>query len=588
MAGINTALTSSHGSVVPISLINSDLRTMRFGILEFLTLTGSLGLFIYGMKVMSEGLQKVAGGRMRGVLKAMTANRAMGVFTGMLSTAVIQSSSAASVMVVSFVNAGLLQVRQAISVLMGANIGTTIKALLFSWAVFTDLSITKLALPIIGLAFPLLFMRTARAKAGAEFLVGAALLFLGLEFLKQSIPVPSPDMLDFLHGLSGMGVWSVLLFVLIGTVLAVVLQSSSASIALTLVLCENGTIGYEMAAALVLGENIGTTATANIAALVTNAWAKRTARAHLLFNVIGVTWAVVLFTPYLDIIDGQVTRMFGASPYDEPTTIKWALTFLHISFNVLNTLLLIGFIGGLERIVTRLVPSRTELDEEYRLEYLDADIPLTPEVSLIEARKEIARFGQVAHEMLRMTRELLTAKDPKQRERLLQRLAKYEQITDRIEVEIGKYLTKTSTEVRNEEISQRIQGLLAIAGDLERIGDIFFQMSKSMERKMEERLWFSPEQRQHLMEMLTLLEHAFEVMHGNIEAEKDQVSLDEAVEAEQRINRKRDKLRRLHLKSIEAGDYNVKSGLIYNDLFSSCEKVGDHLINVSEALAGEM
>ena len=569
-------------------LLNDDLCRMRFGILEFLTLAGSLGLFIYGMKVMSEGLQKVAAGRMRNVLKAMTANRAMGVFTGFLSTAVIQSSSAATVMVVSFVNGGLLGVRQAIGVIMGANIGTTIKALLFSWVIFTDISITKLALPIIGLAFPLLFLRTPRTKAAAELLVGAALLLLGLEFLVQSMPVPSAQAVSFLHSLSDMGIWSVLLFVLIGIVLSVVLQSSSASFALTLVLCENGTIGYAMAAALVLGQNIGTTSTANIAAAMANAWAKRTARAHLLFNVIGVIAAVLLFTPYLNLIDASVTRIFGASPYADASTVKWAITFLHISFNVLTTLLLIGFIGPMEKLVTRLVPSRNEMDEEYRLEYLDADIPLTPEVSLIEARKEIARFGQVAHEMLRMTRELLTAKDPKRRERLLQRLAKYEQITDRIEVEIGKYLTKTSTEVRSEEISQQIQGLLAIAGDLERVGDIFFQMSKSMERKFEERLWFSPEQRQNLQEMLDLLEQAFAVMHSNIDADKEQVSLDQAVEAEQRINRKRDKLRKLHLKSIEAGDYNVKSGLIYNDLFSSCEKVGDHVINVSEALAGEV
>lgn len=561
---------------------------MRFGILEFLTLAGSLGIFIYGMKVMSEGLQKVAGVRMRGVLKAMTANRFTGLMTGMLSTAVIQSSSAATVMVVSFVNAGLLQVRQAISVIMGANIGTTIKVLLFSWAVFTDLSITKLAIPIFGLAFPLLFLKTPQAKAAAEFLIGAALLFLGLEFLKQSIPVPSASALQFLQDLRGMGLVSVLLFILIGMLLALVLQSSSASIALTLVLCENGTIGYDLAAAMVLGENIGTTATANIAALVTNAYAKRAARAHLMFNLIGVTWAVLLFQPYLQTIAAQITRMVGSSPYTDPTSIKWALTAFHISFNVLNTLLLIGFVPLLEKLVTRLVPSRTGSDEAFRLEYLDADIPLSPEVSMIEAQREIARFGKVTHEMLRMVRELLTVKDAKERERLLERLAKYERITDRIEVEVGKYLTKTSAEARNEEISQRIQALLSIAGDLERVGDIFFQMSKAIERKIHERLWFSPEQRQHLMEILDLVEQAFRVMHANIEAEPEHVSLDAAVEAEQLINRKRDKLRRLHLKSVEAGDYNVKSGLIYNDLFSSCEKVGDHLINVSEALAGEV
>jgi phosphate:Na+ symporter len=385
-----------------------------------------------------------------------------------------------------------------------------------------------------------------------------------------------------------MGMLSVLLFVAIGTALTMVIQSSSASIALTLVLCENGTIGYDMAAALVLGENIGTTITANIAALVANAWGKRTARAHLLFNLIGVSWALLIFHPYLGVIDRYVTATFGASPYTNAGSIKWALTFLHISFNVLNTLLLIGFIPYLERIVTWMVPTRSELDEEYRLEYLDADIPLTPEVSLIEARKEISKFGRVTHEMLRMVRDLVTVKEDKQRVLLMQRIAKYEQITDRIEVEVGKYLTKTSTEVRNEEISARIQGMLAMVGDLERVGDIFFQMSKAIERKVDERLWFTPEQRQHLLDMLDLLERAFEVMHRNLDVDAEEVFLDEAVEAEQRINLKRDQLRRSHLKSIETGGYNVKSGLIYNDLFSSCEKVGDHVINVSEAVAGEM
>jgi phosphate:Na+ symporter len=561
---------------------------MQFGILEFLTLAGALGLFIYGMKVMSEGLQKVAGSRMRSVLKFMTANHFAGIMTGLVTTTMIQSSSAATVMVVSFVNAGLLKVRQAISVIMGANIGTTVKALFISWAVFTHLSITSFAIPIIGLAFPLLFLRTARAKAGAEFLIGAALLFLGLEFMKQYAPVPSPRAMDFLEGISDMGLLSVLLFVFIGAVLTLVLQSSSASIAFTLVLAENGTVGYGMAAALVLGMNLGTTATANIAALVANAWAKRTARAHLLFNLIGICWAVPLFYPYLGLIDSYVTASFGASAYTDHTAIKWALTLLHISFNLLNTLFLVGFIPVLERVVTWMVPARSENDEIFRLEYLDADIPLTPEVSLLEARKEISRLGTITHEMLRMVRDLLTVKDARQRDMIMQRLAKYEQITDKIEVEVSKYLTKTSTEVRDEEMSGVIQGMLAIIGDLERVGDIFFQMSKSMERKMEERLWFTPEQRQHLLEMLALLENAFNVMQRNLNAEQEEVSLDEAVEAEQLINQKRDHLRRAHLRSIEAGDYNVKSGLIYNDLFASIEKVGDHLINVSEAMAGEM
>ncbi len=561
---------------------------MQFGILEFLTLAGSIGLFIYGMKVMSEGLQKVAGGGMRSLLRFMTTNHLAGIITGFVTTTVIQSSSAATVMVVSFVNAGLLKVRQAIGVIMGANIGTTIKALFISWAVFTHISITNFAIPIIGLAFPLLFVRTPRTKAAAEFLIGAALLFLGLEFMKQYAPAPSDAGVELLAGISDMGIISVLLFVAIGTLLAVILQSSSASIAFTFVLCESGTIGYGQAAALVLGMNLGTTATANIAALVANAWAKRTARAHFLFNLIGIVWAVALFFPYLDVIERYVFATTGTSAYTDHSAIKWALTLLHFSFNVINTLLLVGFIPLIEKAVTWMVPTRNELDEEYRLEYLDADIPVTPEVSLLEARKEIGRFGRIAHEMLFMVRDLLTMKDAKQRDQLLRRIMKYEQITDRIEVEVSKYLTKTSTEVRSEEVSGQIQGMLAIIGDLERVGDIFFQMSKAMERKMDEKLWFSPEQRQHLLEMLALLEKAFNVMHRNLDADTEEVSLDEAVEAEQLINQKRDQLRRIHLKSIETGDYNVKSGLIYNDLFSSIEKVGDHLINVSEAMAGEM
>ena len=561
---------------------------MRFGIVEFLMLVGSLGLFIYGMKVMSEGLQKVAGGRMQDALKAMTRNRFLGVFTGFSATAIVQSSSATTVMVVSFVNAGLLNLRQAISTIMGANIGTTVKMVLISASVAAEFRIADLSVPIIGLAFPLLFMRNARAKAFSEFLIGFGLLFLGLDYLKFAVPPPSPEALAFLGGMGDMGLLSVVLFVIIGIFLTVVVQSSSAAMALTLVLCEKGTIGYDMAAAIVLGENIGTTITANIASLVGNVWAKRAARSHLVFNVFGVAWMLLLFHPVLGLLDGIVTRTTGASPYDDPAAVKWALTYLHIGFNLANTLLFIGFIPFLVKVVTWMVPSREKADEEFRLEYIDTDIPLSPEVSLLEARKEIAKFGRITHKMLGYLRNLLVQTDAGQRNMLLDKLKKYEEITDRIEVEVGAYLTKTATEARNEEVSARIRGLLAIIGDLERVGDIFFQMSKQLERKMADRLWFSPEQRENLLGMMDVLDEAFAVMLRNLDGDAEKLSLDAAVEVEQRINRRRDKLRRAHLKSVETGSYNVKSGLIYSDLFSSCEKVGDHLINVSEALAGEI
>jgi len=562
---------------------------MHFGILAFLTLAGSLGLFIYGMKAMSEGLQKVAGSRMRNVLKVMTANRFLGVFTGFITTVLIQLSSVTSVMVVSFVNAGLLSLRQSISMLMGANIGTTVKALLFSALGFASIDIHAFALPVIGLAFPLLFFKGKRTKALIDFMVGFAILFLGLEFLKNVMPMPTAEGMSALAGLSGHGLLSVLLFTALGTLFAMVVQSSSVALAATMVLCQHGIIGFEMAAATVLGMNVGTTVTANLAALVANVWARRAARAHFVIKAIGVLWALVLFKPYLGLIDTYVTRVHGTSPFIDPNALVWALTYLHISFNVVNTLLLIGFIPQIEKLVTRMVPTRTEADEEYRLEYIDDPVmALSPELSLIEARKEISKFGRLTASMSGMLNRLLTSTNEQERDALLKKIARYEEITDRVEVEISKYLTRTSAETKDEELSERIRAMLAIISDLERVGDIFFQMSRLLDRKHDERLWFTPEQRANLQELLGLVDKAFAVMQKNLDAEDGSVAIDEAVEAEQRINGMRDQLRRSHLKSIEAGDYNVKSGLIYNDLFSSCEKVGDHVINVSEALAGEI
>ena len=361
------------------------------------------------------------------------------------------------------------------------------------------------------------------------------------------------------------------------------------ALAATMVLCQRGIIGYEMAAASVLGMNLGTTITANLAALVANVWGRRAARAHFVIKALGLVWALLLFGPYLHLLDRYVTSVHGASPYADTDVLVWALTYLHISFNVLNTLLLIGFVPQIERIVTRMVPSRTEDDKEFRLEYInDPVMAVSPELSLIEARKEITKFGKLTASMTGMVNQLLVSTNDAERTDLFGKVARYEDITDRLEVEISKYLTRTSAEAKDEAMSERIRAMLAIISDLERIGDIFYQMSRLLERKHQERLWFTPEQRSNLQELLSLLDRAFTIMLKNLDAEDGQVAIDEAVEAEQHINQLRDQLRRMHLKSIEAGDYNVKSGLIYNDLFSSCEKVGDHVINVSEALVGEV
>ncbi len=560
---------------------------MRFGVLQFLLLAGSLGLFIYGMKVMSEGLQKVAGARMRRVLEAMTKDRFRGVFTGFLTTVIVQYSSVTSVMVVSFVNAGLLSLRQAIPVLMGANIGTTVKLLLFAWIGFSSVKLSVIAVPIMGLALPLLFMRSGRMKAISELMMGAALLFLGLDLLKEYMPIPSAQAMTFLQGLSSYGIGSAVLFTLIGAALAIVTQSSSVALILTVVMCEKGIIGYEMAAALVIGENIGTTLTANIAALVGNVWAKRAARAHFVIKLFGALWVLLLFKPCLSGIAMLTERINHVSPFTDTAALKWSLTYLHIIFNLINTLLLLRFTPFIEKVVTRMVPSKGAPDEEYRLEYIDDPMmALTPELSLLEAKKEILKFGGLCHRMMGMVRDLLIEKDAGERSALLDRIARYEVITDRVEVEVSRFLTKTGTEAGDEKLSERIRGMISIIGDLERVGDILFQMSKGLERKSDERLWFTPEQRQNLLEMLQLVDKAFEVMLHNLEADRDAVKLDEAMEMEQHINQQRDVLRRAHLKSVESGDHNMKSGLVYNDLFNSCEKLGDHLINVSEALVG--
>ena len=562
---------------------------MHFGIMQFLMLAGSLGLLVFGMKLMSEGLQQVAGARMRRVLDTMTRDRLRGVFTGISTTVIVQYSSVVSVMVVSFVNSGLLSLRKAIPVLIGANIGTTLKLLLFAAVGFSALNLPDIALPLMGLALPLLFMRDPRVKATSNLLIGTALLFLALGLLKDNVPPPTADALGFLKTLQGMGIVSNLIFVCIGALLALTIQSSSVALVLTVALCEAGTIGYTTGAALVLGENIGTTFTANIAALAGNAWAKRAAREHLLIKVIGVAWALVLFKPFLAGIAGLTEQLNGGDPYTDPSVLKWSLTYLHFVFNLVNGIVLLQFVPWIEKAVTLMVPARNAPDEEYRLEYLeDPMMAVTPELSLMEAKKEIAKFGRLCQRMLGMVRELLLETDPRERALLMQRITKYGSITDRVKNEVGRFLTRTGAEVREEAVSVRIRGMLSIINDLERLGDILFQMSKSLERKNDERLWFSPEQRQDLLDMMALVDKAFQVMARNLEGETDRGSLDEAVLAEQYINVRRDHLRRDHLMNIDSGDHNVRTGMVYDDLISSCEKLGDHIVNVSEALAGRL
>lgn len=556
-------------------------------VMRILMLLGALALFIYGMKVMSEGIQKAAGQRLRQILGAITKNRLKGIFTGFVTTSIIQSSSATTVMVVSFVNAGLLSLKQSIGVIMGANIGTTVTAWIVAFLGFS-VSMSDYALPIMLVAIILLFSNRGNTKSWGEMLVGFAILFIGLELLKSGVPdlKGNVDSLNFLKSLSGHGVFSVMIFVLIGTLVTIIVQSSSAAMAITILLCERGIIPFEMAAGMVLGENIGTTITANLAAIVGNVHAKRAARAHFIFNVFGVTWMVICFPWFIDLIDNLVSQNF-TSPIENQEARPIALALFHTIFNILNVLLLVWFTPFIAKLVIKMVPTKSSGDEDFSLDYIRGGLLATPELFLLEAQKELAKFGKITSKMSRFTQEMMFENEPKKKKKILSRIAKYEEITDKVEQEISGYLSECATSELSADSGLKVRSMLAVTSELERIGDIFYQMSLTYKRKDEEKIWFTPEQRANVKTMLELVDAAFEVMIDNLKKPYESVTIAEAQEKERKINKMRNKLRKKHLATIEDDDYNIKSAAIYTDLIYSCERIGDHIINVTEALIGQ-
>lgn len=556
-------------------------------VMRILMLLGSLGVFIYGMKVMSEGIQKAAGQKLREILGAITKNRVKGIFTGFLTTAIIQSSSATTVMVVSFVNAGLLSLKQSIGVIMGANIGTTVTAWIVAFLGFS-VSMSDYALPIFLFAIILLFTNRDNLRSWGEMLVGFAILFLGLELLKAGVPdvKGSVDSLAFLESLSGHGTFSVMLFVLMGTVVTIMVQSSSAAMAVTILLCERGIIPFEMAAGMVLGENIGTTITANIAAIIGNVHAKRAARAHLVFNVVGVIWMVASFYLFIDLVDTLVSTQLP-SPVGHQESRPIALALFHTIFNITNVLLLFWFANYITRLVIWMVPSRSDSDESINLEYITAGVMVTPELFLLEAQKELAKFGKITSKMSKFFQSLMFEQEKKAKKKLYEKIAKYEEITDRIEIEISGYLSDCAENDLSQESAMKVRGMLAITNELERIGDVFYQMSLTYKRKDEQKIWFTPEQRSNVKSILEAVDMAFEEMLRNLKKPQKDVTLDKAMELEDNINLLRNKFRAEHLSSIEKDEFNIRSGIIYTDLIYSCEKLGDHIINVTEALVGK-
>ena len=556
-------------------------------VFQILTLLGALGMFLYGMTLMSEGLQKVAGSRLRSILSAMTANSFTRILTGTLITAIIQSSSATTVMIVSFVNAGLLSLTQAVGVIMGANIGTTVTSWLISLLGFTA-DISTLSIPLIGIGFAFMMFKSQKRKNIGEMIIGFAMLFLGLSFLKDSVPDLSsnPEAIAFIQKWTDWGFFSVLIFVLVGTVMTIVLQSSSATVALTLVMASQGWIPFEMAAAMVLGENIGTTITANIAASVGNISAKRAALAHTVFNVFGVIWVLALYKPFLWLVSKIVVGLGGEDPFVSSASLLYAISTVHTLFNVLNTCILVWFTPQIVRFVTWALKGHKDEEEVFRLRYIQGGMMSTAELSLEQAEQEVVHFSEIVKKQYRYARQAVNESDDESRfDELFKKLEHYEQITDRIEFEIAKYLSNIRESDLSQEGTNKLQAMYKIISELESMGDSGFNVGRILQRKNLHSQKFDETTVRKLNHMLDLVDVAIDCMIANLkEGFHHVINISNAQDAEHDINEYRDNLKEEHLRNIESEESGYLRGVYYMDLVSECERVGDFIINVSEAL----
>jgi phosphate:Na+ symporter len=566
---------------------------MTYTFFDFFQLIGALGIFIYGMKVFSDGLQKVAGNRLRGILKGMTTTRFRGVFTGFAATTITQSSSTTTVMVVSFVNAGLLTFLESTGVVMGANIGTTVTAWMVSIFGF-KMQITPIAIMLIGIFFPFMFAGKERLKNLAEAMIGFGILFIGLDFIKNAVPniQNNPEMFMFVDQFTEFGFLSIIIFVFAGTLLTLVTQSSSASTAITLVMLFQGWIDFPIAAAMVLGENIGTTVTANIAAVVGNVYAKRAARFHFVFNVFGVIWMLILMQPFLMGIDSVMSyftpeagSIFNTTDEIGRANATLALSLFHSTFNVLNVLLMVGFVPRIVRLIERYQKEKDGADGTFRLQYISAGMMSSPELSISQAHKEIEIFAKLLEKMHYSFQGLLFNKQGK-REKFLKKIMKREEITDTIELEVAEYLTKISSVNLTEESTRRIRGMHSMINDMERVGDIYYQMSKTFERMESEGTELLEPVMIRLREMLDLIHENIRLVRKNLEKDYGTVELDEAIEIEGYVNSYRDELLEFHYSQLENKAYSNQAGFIFLDYVNRMEKIGDHLFNVNEALVG--
>lgn len=594
---------------------------MNYTFYDFLTLVGSLGLFLFGMKTMSEALQKVAGPKLRGILAAMTRNKFTGVLTGLIITAIVQSSSATTVMVVSFVNAGLLTLLQSITVIMGANIGTTVTAWIISLFGF-KVSIAKIAIPLIGLSIPFIFSKSNNKKSWGEVILGFALLFFGLDLLKNSVPdlQSNPEILSFLTRFTQSGFTSVLIFVFIGTLMTIIVQSSSATVAITLIMCSKGWISFELGAAMVLGENIGTTITANIAAIPANISAKRAALAHLTFNIFGVIWMLFIFYPFTRMIISIVTALGPGNPTEitsfahsiDATTMSritsgtklagsdlllseqliklqtatsYGLSLFHSMFNIINTFVLIWFAKLIETVVSKIIKKKATDEEEFQLQFISTGMLSTSELSVIQAWKETKAYAERNERMFGLVRDLYYETNENEFVKKFSRIQKYENISDNMEVEIARYLTKVSEGRLSESSKHQVQTLLRVISEIESIGDGCFNLARIIARKRDDKSVYTQEMNDNIDLIMNLIEGALHQMRESME--NDDVSKEEfnkSINLENEINNFRNRLKMQNIADVNDKKYEYKASITYMDMIVECEKLGDYVINVVEAL----
>lgn len=601
---------------------------MDYSFLDLLCLIGSVGLFLYGMKVMSEGLQKAAGDRLRNILGAMTRNRFSGTLTGFGITALIQSSSASTVMVVSFVNAGLMTLAQSMAVIMGANVGTTFTAWVIALFGF-KVDVSALALPVIGLAIPLLFAKKGRTKSIGEFFVGFAFLFMGLGLISKYVPdlQQNPEMFEFLQQYAQLGIGSILIFALVGLVLTMIIQSSAATFAITLIMCSKGWITYDLACALVLGSNIGTCITPLLASMSGNVAAKRTAMGHLLFNFLGTIWCLMVFVPFCSLAawitteigqgdpDGlynyvnnlqlndpgmYATVMQSSLPNANPevaehlthigelqVSVSFGLSMFHTLFNLVNLAIMIWMTNIYVKIVEWLIPAKHKGDDEFTLKYISTGILSASELNIAQAEKEISVFAERVNRMLTMAQELVHTKEGSDEfSKLYSRLEKYEDISDRMEIEIANYLNRVAEGRLSNTAKRHTAAMLAIISEIESIADCCLGIGKILQRKQQSAVPFNEEIYHNIDTMFAAVQKAMDNMLVLLKDIENNSSEDiiASYNAEREINNLRNTLRSANIENINAHHYEYQSGIYYMDMISTLEKTGDYIINVADTV----